>query len=1146
MIMHLNVATITREKMPYLNALLDDNAPDVVCFNEYGVDPATAVHWSFPGYVRMAADLQVPKAGVAIFIRNGYRDQVRLVDIRHGLRWSQFSAIDVNDLRILSIYRSPNMPEEELAGFLEVLGKTVKEVPNDHKILIVSDLNVHADWQEYVATGNHDRRIHQSLLDFCLENGLVQMNYQPTRNEACIDVALTDKAQDIMSCNVVFNQDIDHVDHRPVLTVVKLKVWHQDVEIIRPKKKYDDKVFHKELKKVNQDFLLQQEDVNQLNTNITNIVLRAMDEAIPEIEVDNNKTKKPLQFQMSDASRELLERERSLRRRRDVKGAAKVKKKLQASIKNDQRGWTMAKAKDLDKNTDEVWKLINQATDRGSLRGGLRLREEDTELEFRPQEKTEILMTRYASVMTPKTHPTCDPMDLEGSEVRGGVGLTEFEVDEDLVLESVKKANNSWADDHVGLNMYMLKKAAMVLLPIFVLMVNLTLDACKLADPWLTALIAPVPKKGDPTLAKNLRPVTIEHAILRLVEIVVNTLLVAYLNSRNFFHRCQFGFRQGHSCIHNLIDFWSFTTDLMRKKGAVDVVYADTSAAFDRLSHGILLDKLYHEAGVAGKALAWIKAWLTGRKQFVKMGKFKSRVEDVTSSCLQGSCLGTTLWNVYINQLCFQIEDMIKDLGIPEGECHFWLYADDIKIAFFPSADNARKVNRLLKMICKEMTNLHLAFNPSKCSVLTMGVNNPRYRLYMQDPTGNNTLLKRVKVERDLGLMVDADGSFNTMYNKGLQTAKTTAKFLSKVFEKAVWRVKLQTYHSHVFSRMAYASELSRKTTLEATKEYDLVYEHFFKFVHPPKNAWAPFTPTQLLQRKDLFLLHDIFKEKSPVNPSAVFPSETRTNMVTRSQGERAAHKLIESKWTRNLLLQRNIDIWNSIPLAIRTSGSKIFRQYVDEDVLPKMESNRLREDLMSGELRKKWLRWSDHMEKVRQRQRINLEEGLPSNVTPEPIPMLDDDDNVDDFIVSEHCERENSRKSAKTVEILGIYAPYSLLCHCSKAPCKAEVIKFELKYGSLRQFPKAYVVEGVAKDKYGKIRKPFAQRFSGVTKAIQLGSNREEPRNERRPRGGFPSFDSFRQATVPTHTGRPEPVTAYTAGLPPNWDADIQSLFYP
>ena len=157
-------------------------------------------------------------------------------------------------------------------------------------------------------------------------------------------------------------------------------------------------------------------------------------------------------------------------------------------------------------------------------------------------------------------------------------------------------------------------------------------------------------------------------------------------------------------------------------------------------------------------------------------------------------------------------------------DCCFWFYADDFKLAYYPSADNVRKVNRLLRIICKEMRLLHLSFNPTKCSVLTMGKMNPKLGVFMQNDEGQDVHLTRVTTERDLGLMVDADGTFTTMREKSLRTAETTAKFLSRVFRVHVWNTLVQTYHSHVFSRLSYASELWRQTSETFTNTVDTIY----------------------------------------------------------------------------------------------------------------------------------------------------------------------------------------------------------------------------------------------------------------------------------------------------------------------------------
>ena len=1116
--------------MPYLVNLLESETPDVFCVNEYGVNPEVAKHPSFKGYQRITEDLQTPAAGVAIYVRSGYADQARLVSVKHGMRWAQVAAIDINDMRIITTYRSPNMPDEDFDEFIRTIDKHLTK-----KTLIMSDMNVHADWMDYVAEkGQPNIKSKQKLLDFFKDKALLQFNFMPTRNKAILDIALCNDHNAITTCNVIRDWHAPKVDHCPLKVEIRLKVWHQDIQIIRPKRKIDVKAFKKQIKAADLSGFLQCENINVLDNLLTSITTKAIEDSTPEIELDLNKPPPDPEFKMSAKTEALYDKQKAAYKRNDKKGAKKIAKKVRVSLRADKLKWMQMKAKDLDSNPEEVWKMINQATDKGSMRGGLRLDETTEVLEFDPEKKPDILATRYGSVMTPKTTSSCDPDDLMGSEVQ--IGLTDIKIEEADILEAAKKANNSWANDHVGLNMKLVKMTVAHFMPILLVMFNLSMMMSAMAESWLTALITPVPKKGDPTLAKSFRPVTIEQTWLRLLESIVNTAIVTYLESISFFHRMQFGFRKGRSCVHNLTDYWGFVVDLMTRRGMVDVVYADTSAAFDRLSHGILLDKLYHECGIAGNLWKWMRAWLSNRVQFVRIGKNRSRNIEVTSSCLQGSCLGTTCWNIYINQLCFLIEETIYDLDIED--CCFWFYADDFKLAYYPSESNVRKVNKLLKIICKEMRLLHLAFNPAKCSVLTMGKKNKKHQIYMQDDAGKDVLLSRVTTERDLGLMVDADGSFRTMRERSLRLAETTAKFLSRVFKVHVWNTLVQTYHSHVFSRLSYASELWRQSTDTFMKSTDVMYEHYFKYAKPPNNAWPPFTPSQLLLRKDLVFLNAIYNDIGPVEKWKVFPendtsSETR---LTRSKSREDAVKLMNNRWSKNLILQRNLHIWNVIPLAIRTSGKKSFKSYIDEILLPSLPSNTLRVELINGEMRKKWKRKEEHV--LRAKEIAALNENIGNERSEAPDPLFNEELFEDNFLRSTWCRRLNSTKSKETISILEEYAPYQLLCYCPSATCRAEVTLFEEQYGPARQFLKAYAKEGRAYDANGQIRKKFAQRvikrpssITGMTHPIPSSVTANQAMQD------APSLDDASAVTRRTSSA-----TTKLPAAPNNWD---QGLFY-
>ena len=62
---------------------------------------------------------------------------------------------------------------------------------------------------------------------------------------------------------------------------------------------------------------------------------------------------------------------------------------------------------------------------------------------------------------------------------------------------------------------------------------------------------------------------------------------------------------------------------------SVILVLLDLSAAFDTVDHSILLQRLLCRLGIKGKALSWVKSYLTNRKQFVMVREGKSTSRDL-------------------------------------------------------------------------------------------------------------------------------------------------------------------------------------------------------------------------------------------------------------------------------------------------------------------------------------------------------------------------------------------------------------------------------------------------------------------------------------------------------------------------------------
>jgi len=119
------------------------------------------------------------------------------------------------------------------------------------------------------------------------------------------------------------------------------------------------------------------------------------------------------------------------------------------------------------------------------------------------------------------------------------------------------------------------------------------------------------------------------------------------------------GFREGKSCLTNLMAFYNGMTGWADEGRAVDVVYLDFSKAFDTVSHNIHIGKL-KECGLDELSVRWIEKCLNGRVQRIVISSAESSWRPVTSGVPQGSVLCTALCNLLISNLDEELESTFR------------------------------------------------------------------------------------------------------------------------------------------------------------------------------------------------------------------------------------------------------------------------------------------------------------------------------------------------------------------------------------------------------------------------------------------------------------------------------------------------------
>ena len=111
--------------------------------------------------------------------------------------------------------------------------------------------------------------------------------------------------------------------------------------------------------------------------------------------------------------------------------------------------------------------------------------------------------------------------------------------------------------------------------------------------------MSPLFKKGCRSDVGNYRPVSLTSQVCKVMEGIIGDQLMKFLESRNLLCSTQHGFRQGRSCLTNLLSFLEYVTECVDRHSSYDVIFLDMAKAFDKVPHERLAKKL-NAHGVRG------------------------------------------------------------------------------------------------------------------------------------------------------------------------------------------------------------------------------------------------------------------------------------------------------------------------------------------------------------------------------------------------------------------------------------------------------------------------------------------------------------------------------------------------------------------
>jgi hypothetical protein len=532
--------------------------------------------------------------------------------------------------------------------------------------------------------------------------------------------------------------------------------------------------------------------------------------------------------------------------------------------------------------------------------------------------KADMLALQYSSVYSvehspfPNFHHQTDAL------------VEDINFDEFAVKNQLQKLNPTSAPGPDDIHPYILRHLASLLAPPIYQIFRLSMDEGRLPSDWKVANIKPIFKGGDRHDPANYRPISLTSVVCKVFERIIRESLRNHLQLSGGLCPFQHGFRQGRSCITNLLtarEIWASVLDCGR---SLDVVYVDFSKAFDKVPHRRLQIKLQHY-GVRGKLLDWIIDFLSRRTAKVMVNGSLSAPFAITSGVPQGSVLGPELFSLFVSDLPSHLR----------ADC--LLYADDLKLwMVVSSVEEADELQLVLDRLFDWSVNWMLPINPEKCCVLSIGADIPYGTYHI-----GGRLLRISQQEKDLGVIVTSDFKSEAETYRKVTSATRLFYAVKRAFLNMSPTIFRRLYSAHIRPILEYGSPAWYPVTKQETDALERVQRRATKLV----TGLYGLPYEERLLRLNLFSLAYRRRRGDLIYTRRILQGELGSTLYNlfhlNTDGPTRGHALKLYK-PRRLRLQgkvtlstRVVNDWNLLPAeAVGAKSEECFKKMIDEFLL--------------------------------------------------------------------------------------------------------------------------------------------------------------------------------------------------------------------
>ena len=389
-----------------------------------------------------------------------------------------------------------------------------------------------------------------------------------------------------------------------------------------------------------------------------------------------------------------------------------ISNKLRIATRKARKRYIGRKMSDY-RDSQELWKFAKDEANWKQdnipsviIKDGVRL----TEPEAVANALNDALIKKAQDILKEIPDEGIDPLSytkswLEGKNVPA-CALTR-EASQEEVEKALSELNITDAAGHEFLTTRLIKSMKEPLACLMTHLVNACFKTDRMPTIWKLAKISPLYKKGDRFEATNYRPVAVLPSMSKVIEKVVIGRLKKHMEKNELLSDNQNAYRAHRSVTTAVLQLYDDVLKHQEKGVDSACIFLDCSAAFDTISHDVLIGKmgLY---GVDEKGIRWMRDYLKDRAQFVSVGGTRSQIKRILDGTFQGSIGGP--W-------CFLL--MINDVVVLCKAGHFviFIYADDTCLRVSLTGDiekDQENLDKIMKEIVSYMNATKLKFNFKK------------------------------------------------------------------------------------------------------------------------------------------------------------------------------------------------------------------------------------------------------------------------------------------------------------------------------------------------------------------------------------------------------------------------------------------------